>query len=258
MSLTKIDCYFHRGRGASLDTSSYVALNPCQRPGSLVVAGACAARGNIGGQVACRLALEHFVDGVFEHYSEAYRLNGNAAQYNAEGAQESSVAILESAFKRANSSVYDFGHKLAAGGRMAASLIGLVVEDKVIAAGKVGSGSAILLRGGELFPFFEIADESAQQNIAPNNEGFVGSNSLVSVELACVPSCEDDLILIFSGSLTHDQHSEIKRTVGDLLSEPFSTCADVANKLRALIGEMAFFVAARVGPEAVYLSRAVA
>lgn len=252
MSLTKIDCFLHRGRGADLDTSSYVALNPCQKPGSLVLAGASAARGNIGGQVACRLSLEHFVDGVFQYFLEHVNSNGNGTASTADSV-EPSVEILESAFKRANSSVYNFGHQLAAGGRMAASLIGLVIERDIIAAGKVGTGHACLYRADEIFPFFDLADDAA----ATGKEGYVGENSLVSVELASVPSCEQDLVLLFSASLAAEQLQRMKLVLTELSSEPFVSCNEIGQRLIPIVDDMAFFSVARIGPETIYLKRAL-
>ncbi|MBX7136985.1 MAG: protein phosphatase 2C domain-containing protein [Oligoflexia bacterium] len=244
MSSTHLDCHFYRGKEASLDTSSYVALNPWCKPGSLVIGGACAARSNIGGQVACRLSLEHFVDGVFEHLP----LSGNG--HGSQGGKEQSLEVLESAFRKANTSVYNFGHKLAAGGRMAASLLGLVVADGIIAAGRVGSGSAYLYRGGELFPFFEHQPEGASESPA---EGFVGSNSLVSVELASVPAQDGDLLLVFSSTVGTEQEEGISKSLQRISQDPFSSAEFALNCLIPELGSMAFAVAAHLGPSAVYL-----
>ena len=69
--------------------------------------------------------------------------------------------LIIDVIKNANESVYSFGHKLAAGGRMASSLLGIVIEENTIAAGRVGAGSAYLYREGDLFSFFESSADSA-------------------------------------------------------------------------------------------------
>lgn len=253
MSLTRLDCGFTRGVESSLDTSSYVALNPSSKPGSLVVAGATAARGTIGGQVACRLSLEHFVEGVLDYFTQSVGSETQSLQVPLPGVdpqQEISVQVLEAAFKRANTSVYSFGHKLAAGGRMAASLIGLVIEGNSIAAGRVGTGAIYLYRNQELFPFFEKA---TSVNSATGADSFVGAQSLVSVELASVACIEGDLILLFSAELDSDS----ERKLGETLSSGWVSAEHLWIALKSICDRRAFSVYARVGPQAIYLSRAV-
>ena len=253
MSLTRIDCGFFRSADSSLDTASYLALNPSAKPGSLVIAGATAARGTIGGQVACKLSLEHFSEGVLDYFAGKNGAAPAADQMALPGVdpqQEISVQVLEAAFKRANTSVYSFGHKLAAGGRMAASLLGLVIEDNSIAAGRVGKGTIYLLRGREIFPFFEKTQAGAT---AANSDSFVGAQSLVSVELASVQCSQGDLIMMFSDEIDPRAESQLSdlssnSTVG--AREIFESCKHICDKL-------AFSVYARIGPEAIYLSEVV-
>lgn len=187
MALTRIDCDFFRGKAARTDNSSYVALNPSMQPGNLVVAGARAARSNLGGQIACKLALEHFVTAVLES-AEVLQTRSNCME------GERCQFLLENAFKRANTSVYNFGHKLAAGGRMAAGLIALVIENESVAAGKVGDWSAFLYRDNELYPFFEDEPATSKES--------VGSQSLVKIETASVSIVSGDSILLLSHVLS--------------------------------------------------------
>ncbi len=205
MALTRLDCFFHKGSSVTEESSSFVALNPRTRPGEMVWAGSCAARVSLGNQVACKLALQHFVDGVLEYLDSPDDTAGSDQT-------ESCLRVLESAFKNANSSVYSFGHKLAAGGRMAASLLGLVIEDNSIAVGRVGAASAYLARRGELFPFFEPPDPEA----AP--EALVGSQSMVSVELASVPIEEGDLIFAFSREISSSLERQLLEEVENIAS----------------------------------------
>src|SRR4051794_26630480 len=99
--LSRIDCHIFRGAEASIDTSSYIALNPTRKPGSLLIAASTAVRESIGSQVACRLALEHFVNGVLSFFEDGRHAN----QTGSDGVQdEISQEILEAAFKNANAS----------------------------------------------------------------------------------------------------------------------------------------------------------
>jgi hypothetical protein len=245
MSLTKIDCKFFRGGSASLDKSSFVVVNPRCKPASVVVSSACAARDSISSQVACRLALEHFIDGVLDFYENKLPDIENGAQAVE---REISVGVLEAAFKRANGSVYSFGHKLAAGGRMAATLIGLVLEDEVAAAGRVGPGSAYLYRRGELFPFFDGGSEGQ-----PGAGALVGSHSLISVELASVQIQQKDTVLLFSGSIDPEQEKLLCTLLDDLDLSESDAAGLICQNLFAGHSELPFFMYARIGPDTIYL-----
>ena len=243
MSLTRIDCQFFQPEGTSSDESSFVAFNPSGMAGSLVIAAAHAARAGIGAQVACKLSLEHFTNGVLDYFGG-----------DAEGDDsEISLSVLESAFKKANTSVYNFGHKLAAGGRLAASLIGLVVEDNVIAAGRVGPSSAFLYRDGELFPFF---DEDAEENVSEDD--YVGAKSLVTVELASVPVQASDYIFAFNGFLNKAHEVKLEQFAAELDELDEKDAQKCTSKLFGISGPPGgFLMIAHIGPDAIYLSEVI-
>ena len=238
MTLTRIDCQFYRG--AAAESASFAALNPARKPGSIVAAGSSAGRESLGGQVACKLALEHFVDGVLEFFDPAGQ-SGNGGDITLE--------VLESAFRRANSSVYQFGHQLAAGGRLAASLIGVVIQNSVVATGRVGSGSAYLYRAGELFPFFEQRSQGS--------EVFIGANSVVSVELASVPIEETDTIFVFSETLSVELESDLLDFLDGADLRSSRLCSEVIGYLFPEIASVSFGMVLGVGPDTIYLSEAL-
>lgn len=247
MTFTHLQCHTFRGAKASLDTSSFVALNPQISAGSLVLAGAAAVKQSIGSQVACKLSIEHFVEGILDHCGESGDLEDVAET-------EPSLQALEAAFKRANRSVYSFGHSLAAGGRMAASFLGLVLQEELIAAGRVGSGSAYLYRAGELFPFFE--DNSDLQ--ADSDDGYLGTQSMVSVELASVSVEGDDMIFVFSQSLSPKEEAELTALIGDTPFEGASNpMAEISQFLFSNPDDVAFAHVTKIGPEAIYLRQVV-
>ena len=250
MSLTRIDCNIYRGPEASAETSSYVALNPTRKPGSLVVACSSAARDSIGSQVACKLSIEHFLHGVLEYFETPIEMSrpDGIEGYDAKDT-EISLEVLEAAFRNANSSVYSFGHQLAAGGRMAASLLGLVVEDNVVAAGRVGGGTAYLFRRGELFPFFEATPK------AGSNETYVGSNSLVTVELASVPIEEGDILVAFSSALSLQDEGELIKALDKVPSQGSIAAEGLARELFPESRKLAFCLCAIIGPNTIYLDQ---
>lgn len=243
MSFTRIDSHFLRGPAASSDASSYVGLNPRGIPGSFVAAGASAVRKSVGGQVACKLSIEHFVEAMLSYFD-----NQPAS------GQHPSVEALEVAFKRANTSVYEFGHKLAAGGRMAASLIALVVEDEMIGVGRVGQGSAYLIRSGEVLPFLESVEEEYGD---PAVGKYVGTQSLVSAELANVPIQEHDVVLLFSEMLDAARERELVKHAPAVEWGAQAERAAFARRIFAGRDDYAFIIATQIGPRAIYLGTPV-
>jgi hypothetical protein len=266
MSLTRLDCHFYRGERAASDVSSFVALNPMACPSRLVFAGSTAIRESLGSQVAYRLALDYFVHGVQGHYAGPYQAKRQ------QDPEDAAVGVLEDAFRSANASVYSFGHKLAAGGRMAASLLGLVMEDGRIAAGRVGLGSVYLFRGNQLFPFFS-GPESGMPAIGDTTEfpdeelrrkgSYIGQNSVVDVELASVKLEGEDIVCVFSRPLTQANETLLFECLDSLTADGFPVhergaladlvCKEVFNDPESL----SFAMVVAVGPEAVYCTRTV-
>jgi len=272
MPITRIDCHLFRGEGAQAEQSSYVAINPAQQPGTMVMAGSVAVRSSIGSQVACKLSLQHFVSAVLDHFDRSASTAGvvpeTASMIGATAPDTSppvvSLELLEKAFKAANDSVYQFGHKLAAGGRLSTSLIGLVIQKNLIAAGRVGHGNAYLCREGEVFPFFEtLLDPRLGNAIQPGQltDGYVGSQSMVSVELASVPLKPRDVIFLCADALDSFGERELYGVLDDLGvtvqengREPSAfVCDQLVQSLYPAASEVPFAMLAVVGPETIYL-----
>ena len=247
MSFTRIDSHFYRGEGASFDTSSFIGLNPDKQPGSFVFAGATAARESLGGQVACKLALEQFVDGVLGYFADG-------SGFVQPSGKDISVEVLETAFRLANTSVYEFGHSLAAGGRMAASLLGLVVEQNVVAVGRVGFGSAFLIRDGQAFPFFER--QQVDEMLRTRN-GFIGANSLIQVELSSIAIAEKDVLVLFSDTVDSEKEEELASFITEYDFSEGQPCEDVCKFLFPDLVELSYAMVARIGPNTIYLSEVV-
>ncbi len=266
MNPTRLDCFLYRGEGAAIDRSSFVAANPLCRPGQMVFAGSAAIRDSVGSQVAYRLALDYFVAGVERHYQSS------TASGRPFGSEEGVVAVIEEAFRSANSSVYGFGHKLAAGGKMAASLLGVVIEGGRLATGRVGFGSVYLFRGAQLFPFFE-APEGGESKVGDAEEqpdeyrsrmhSFIGANAMVDVELASVVLQPEDIVCAFSRPLTALNETLLFEFLEGLsidAQRPREN-ADIAERLCLDVftepGTLSYALVACVGPETVFCSQVV-
>ncbi|MFM1847537.1 MAG: hypothetical protein RL417_1011 [Pseudomonadota bacterium] len=250
MQPTKIDIFFYRGGNTATEDASYVAFNPSLTPGSLVAATSVTSRESISSQVASKMALERFVEGVLEFFASG------AADTKREGEDERSLQILEAAFKKANSAVYQFGHKLAAGGRMSASLIGLVVEDECVAAGRAGRSSAYLARGASLFPFFD-QPRDAGLNAQQAREQLVGAHSMVSVELASVTVEPNDVIVAFSEPLSEGDELRLRDLVQGLDLRAKNPAEAIVRGLFGPEKRVAFALLAAIGPASIYLDRVI-
>ncbi len=249
MSITRIDCHFINSSTFLEGSSSFVTLNPLIEPGTVVAAGSSVSSHNIGSQVACRLAIQHFTEGVLDVFDASQ-------SWPDEERRSLALDVLERSFKRANSSIYSFGHKLAAGGRLATSLIGLVISQGMVATARAGSGSAFLLRDGEFHPFFE---REGTQNLPTGHTAAssqVGANSLVTVELASIAMMERDYVLLFSNTPTELELKRMTVIASGLDSEPNPAevlVRRVFNEER--IPNFAFLI--KIGPESIYLRHVV-
>jgi len=202
--------------------------------------------------VACRLGLEHFVESIL---TAAESVRGAGREENLAEAEDRCVSIIEGAFRSANTSVYEFGHKLAAGGRMAASLVGLFIRDRVIAAGRAGNVSAFLIRHGEVCPFFADAEQGEKTT------GFVGENSVVTVELSSIELQAYDRIIALPSVLTAEQRSILAGYAVRPRFENRDGSSDGAELLPLVqslypqTAQVAFALQAQVGPEVIYLTQ---
>ncbi len=260
MPLTRLDCHIYRGPKASLDHSAYTAINPNSQPGSLVVGLSSVLRGGLGSQVACKLSLEHYLESVLNFFGENQRVD----QTSVEGEQlilrlsdrdELSLRALETAFKNANKGVYDFGHKLAAGGKLAASLLGVVIINSTVATARVGNGSVYLYRGEELFPFFVEKDGGSALPLLA--EAAIGSNSLVNVELASVDVEPGDSLIVISERISKAEELAISQDLSNKVFSFANPAQFIAKKLFPAVDNLAMVMCIKFGAEAIYLGEPI-
>lgn len=235
-SLTKIDCDFFRGPLVAPGRSSFVAINPTAKPGTLVIAGTSVVDDGIKGQVACRLALEHFIEGVLDHYAQGKK---RAVP------EEDSVAILEAGFKRANRSVFDFSQKMLASGKLTSSLVGVVIEDDFVSVGRVGHGGVYVYRGGEVAPFLDPCGERPQM---------LGADATVRVQLATLGLEGCDEVIAVSRELASVEVQSVAGCIKGAEEDErlaLGTIVGLFNDSRNLD----FACRASLGPRAIYLAK---
>jgi len=261
MAFTWFDCQFFRGSAAPGDSSSYACFSPVNEAGTLVFVGSRASKDNIGSQVACKLALEHFIKGASKSLAETSRArrgmksgdtggdNIKSGSVKSDRKIERGPQALEDAFRNANNSVYQFGHKLSAGGRLATSLMGLIICDGTVAVGRVGTGSTYLYRGSQIFPFFEAP--GGDNGALAGSGSAVGSNSLVSVELASVDLEEFDRLLI----LPEELDRELEPDLLNLLEKKGVDCSTICRSLLSDNQSVSFSLLLSCGPLTTYLGK---
>ncbi len=239
LSLTKIDCTVTGGSSLLAKGELYSIFNPIREPGCVVSVFSAPARDTVSGTIASKLALDHFISAITEVLSKP----------SAHDPESRVVSALEYAFKEANRNVYEFGHQLAAGGRMGTSLMAIVVERGVIAIGKTDAGSVYIVRNGEVVPFFIEAHRDSQ--MSPN---FVGLNSLVNVEVSSLPLQSGDEILGFSKTLSVDEEMKLVDSVQIGLIGAGSNIPNAHEHLFADRKEVPVMLDISVGPEGIYLA----
>ncbi|MCB9029626.1 MAG: hypothetical protein H6619_01130 [Deltaproteobacteria bacterium] len=250
MHFTRVDCDIYDGSKSSEGGESFAVLNPSGTPGCAVLGMTSAARDGVSSHVASRLALEHYLDSI-QNFFQTKSIN----QTSIELQTDLNLEVLEDAFREANRSVYEFGHKLAAGGRMAASLMGVVLCGDVIAAGKADTGNAYLIRRGEVVPFFV---EDAALNDKGKQQNYVGAHSMVNVELSSIFLESNDRIVVFSRSLTENEESKFIDLAPGLDTTVVKPAKLFAEKIFSRSSEPPSIFVISIGPAGIYLSEEIA
>lgn len=237
-ALTKIDCALAGGPPSLGQSDLYSVLNPTQHPGCLVACFSTAARETVSGHIASKLALENFVTTVTEILNRKSNEDG----------ENRVVGAMEFAFREANRGVYEFGHQLAAGGRMGASLMGIIIDNGMIAVGKSDTGSVYIVRNEEVVPFFIEDTEGRTSSL-----NHVGANSLVNVELSSLPLQSGDEILAFSRTLEPGEEARLIDVVQSGLIVNGKGLSFGIEHLFASSNPAPVLLSVTVGPEGIYL-----
>lgn len=246
MSLTRLDCNFFRGSKAEPHSSSFVSFNPTISPGSLVVAGATTTGTGVASSVLSKLALDHFTEGVLEFFSDRPEEPFRKTLVQRDGREAVCNEALRAAFMGANQATYDFISSLEGAEDVSTELIGLIVEESVVAAGRIGRASTYLWRDAELFPFFPESDEQSDRDFA------LGVAGEIAVQLSTVPLEAEDLIVLLPEELPSTSEEMISKNLKTANIEELET-EEILNRVCRSASKIPFSMFARLGPETVYL-----
>jgi len=171
----------------------FVSFSLDTQPSPLVVGCFEGGKAGIGSQIAVRMSREACVRVALECQSQ-------------EG-----LDIVRNVLSEANQQVYQYGHRMAAGGQIAArGVVGVFDGDKMY-LGQVGSFGHYLWRNNALHPFYEPAKDE-QEGVLTR---FIGANAKVLVDLASVNLKNGDLVI----STTLAAGAELEATIKELLQE---------------------------------------
>ena len=130
--------------------------------------------------------------------------------------------------------------------------MGISIVDGTVAAGKAGDGAAFLVRGSEMYPFFERkSDEGLTAH--QQQEQLVGAHSLVSVELSSVPLEPGDLVLCFSQSLEPAAERRLSALVAAGSFRETRIIDAVLGKLWGRKRWPSYALLLKIGPKSLYL-----
>jgi hypothetical protein len=156
---------------------------------------------------------------------------------------------------------------------MAASLLAFIVDNQRFAAARVGQGSVYLFRRNQLFPFFsgDGVDRSVVGDIdefggegATQRQVYVGSHSIIDVEVASVELNPGDYVVAFSRPLTTlnetllFQHLEVLTNEGFPQSQPIRMAEQMCLDVFTQSETVSFACMAALGPEVIYCSKSAA
>lgn len=226
MSLSKVSVTFWQD--ITTKKAFLNAYNPRMTQGSVSFMSAMPGRIGIGGVVAAKVAIDKAL---------------SVLEVSAMPPQPS----LEEAFKQANIAAYSFGHELAAAGKVAAALIGMLSDGEEVSVGRVGGGEAYLYRNFELFPFFAEAPKDF--------EWYLGGASLVSVQLSTINLQPEDKVIILSDKI---QTQRLNRFLDFFDDAPIDIPNDFSEQLKRHVfpgdGEQSFIGVVGFGKDSIFLS----
>jgi len=153
--------------------------------------------GNITSQIAVRMALDAMKTEALSFSSKSTSAGESKGGKN--NSSRIGLEFLQSAFREANQQVYQYGHRMLAGGHLGAMAMLLVFDGKKCSLGRVGSYGAFLWRQGKLQPFYESPAEREVHSKQPGmRDHFIGANAQILVDLAAVSMRDGDVVVLTS------------------------------------------------------------
>lgn len=176
-----LSIYSYFGRDVLSDEVNYRAFSGLGHADFSAIAISTARARNLSCQLASKLALEKYTEFLFN----------SVRRYRFHKEEERDPLILEDVFLQTNDYIYRFAHKLAAGGKTSASLVGLLWGPHAISVARAASGSVFLVRDEQLFSFFD--DTMSAHDLA-----YLGVIHNPVLDFSSVRAKRGDLILLFS------------------------------------------------------------
>ncbi len=167
------------------------------QPGALFV---CLLQGG-GGGITAQIAVKMSVDAMVDQALSAVE-SPQASEH------PFASEIVRRSFKEANTQVYQYGHRIGAGGRISATGMLLAVADGRCTVGRVGDYQGFLLRGNKLSPLFE--DLHATTSGPGALSRYIGANAQILVDLASVVVALGDRIVFCNFPVSESQHGELQ------------------------------------------------
>lgn len=168
-------------------SQSINALTLGLTPGPLLISALECTKESLTSRIAVRIGTDALVE------KSADEVTSNA------------TTIVRQALKEANSRVYEYSHRMGAGGKMGASGLVAVFDGSSFTVGKVGAYLGYAWRSNEFVSLFK--DERSEQSGVLDR--FLGANVQVLVDLATVPTQPGDICLITNVLLSLDTQQDI-------------------------------------------------
>ncbi|MCB0323524.1 MAG: hypothetical protein KDD69_08120 [Bdellovibrionales bacterium] len=186
-------------------------------------------KGSITSQIAVQMSIRAIVEAATAHVETLPQVR------RAEGAL--ATDIIRSAFKEANRQVYEYAHKMRAGGRIAATGFVSVYDGRRFSVARVGGFESYIWRQGAFSPLYEPQQATAQTTPGILQR-FIGANSQILVDLASVVVQEGDVLVVTS----LPPSEALTRTASEILG----SCAGPQDAARR-IAQRGFWLQAAVG-----------
>ncbi|MFN8389635.1 MAG: PP2C family serine/threonine-protein phosphatase [Bdellovibrionota bacterium] len=141
-------------------------------------------RGSITSQIAVKMSSDAAIARATEIASTHTTEDGAATE------------VVRESFKSANSEVYQYGHRMGAGGKMGATGLIAGVAGAKLAVGRVGAYEGFLCRDRSIVPIFEPHAAAKPEHAPGMLARFIGANAQILVDLAAVKLKDNDLIVL--------------------------------------------------------------
>ena len=150
--------------------------------------------GNITSQIAVQLSHDAIAERALEFACELSR----APESLAGGDDPLSLRFVREALKAANTGVYEYSHRMAAGGQVSATGFVASFDGVKFGLGQVGSYETYVWRSGQLEPFYDYSEEVLDSSREGILRRFIGANAQILVDLAAVNVRQGDIVVLTS------------------------------------------------------------